>query len=68
MMTVLVTLTLSCGCTEALVGERDGGQLVVCSCDVCRDKWWCECVDPENPHFCEHVNWLQEAMWRHGIG
>lgn len=56
MLDVLVTWSLPCGCTDAIVDAEPG--LVVCSADVCRGHWWCECADPEDPEVCEHVDAL----------
>lgn len=58
MLSVLLTLSMPCGCTEALVDGDDGGQMVVCTADQCRGHWWCECADPEDPQQCEHVDAL----------
>jgi hypothetical protein len=53
MMTVRVTTSLPCGCTEALID--DDGRLVVATANACRGGWWCECVDPLAPEVCEHA-------------
>lgn len=57
MLSVLVILTMSCGCTEALVDGGDG-HLVNCTADACRGKWWCECANPLDPRECDHVEAL----------
>jgi hypothetical protein len=57
MLIVLVTLSLGCGCTEALVEDGDG-RLFACSADVCRGRWWCQCADPDDPRLCDHAETL----------
>jgi hypothetical protein len=57
MPSVLVTVSMSCGCTVALVD--DDGRLLACSADVCRGHWWCECVDGDlDPEVCAHADAL----------
>lgn len=59
--TVKVTLKLTCGCTEALV--EDGPWLVYCSADVCRGRWFCQCVDGQvDPEVCDHAEALLLVM------
>lgn len=52
MLAVLVTMSLPCGCLEALVD--DAGRLVACSGDLDRATWWCECAIGADPELCEH--------------
>jgi hypothetical protein len=55
MLTVLVTWSMPCGCTEALV-EDDDGRLFACTADVCLGKWWCECcAHLDDPPLCDHA-------------
>lgn len=56
MLSVLVILSLSCGCVSAVA--EDCGAYVACTADVRRGWWWCECADPEDPRECGHVDAL----------
>ena len=61
MLSVMVTLRMSCGCTEAIV--EDDGLLFACSVNACRPAWWCECVDGHGgPDVCEHADALLREM------
>jgi hypothetical protein len=61
MLSVLLTLRMPCGCTEALVDDGYGG-LVNCTVDACRGKWWCECADPQDPREYDHAEALLILM------